>query len=149
MGSDGFLQLGSNNMTRSLGGCTACEEHDARTGVLEGCLKQTDRDAQGNASTPQRSFVICDGPWITLHLLEDVGDLEFGLLNGQKEPSCRSKRRPSGLMGHVRTQSRGKTQHLLDLLRSIFLASAEHVGLGTFSVAEFVNLGLARISTTS
>lgn len=148
MRSDGLLQLGANDVTRSLGGGTAGEKHDARTGVLERCLQQSNRDTQGNTCTSQRSLVVRDGPWVTLHLLQDVGDLEFGLLNGQEEPCCRSKRRPGRLMGHVRTQPRGKSQHFLNLLRSIFLASTEDIRLGTFSVAELVNLCLYARSTT-
>ena len=129
-------------MARTLGGRTTGEDHNAPTGILEGGFKQTNSDAEGSASTSEGALVVRNGPRVTLKLLEHIRDLEFGLLNGEEEPCCRAKGRTSGLLRHVRTQSRGETKHLLDLLCGVFLAAAEHIRLGALGIAKLVYLCL-------
>lgn len=129
-------------MTGTLSGRSAGEDHNAATSILEGGLEQTHGDAESNTSASERSLVVGNRPRVTLELFEHVGDLELGLLNGKEEPCRRAKRGTRGLLGHVRANSGSKTKHLLDLLRGVFLAAAEHIGLGALGVAELMYLCL-------
>lgn len=136
MGTHRFLKFGANNMAWTLGGRTTGENHDASTGILEGGLKQANRNAKSNTRTSQRSLVVRNGPRITLKLLKNVGNLELGLLDRKKESCSGAKRRTSRLLRHVRTHSRREeTKHLLDLLSGVFFAASEHVRFGAFGVA--------------
>lgn len=141
--SDRLLQLRSDNVARAFSSCTAREDHDTRAGILERGLKQPNGNTQGNASTPERTLVIGNGPGIALHLLKHVGDLEFGLLDGKEESCGGTQGRARGHVRHVRSQPRGEqTEHLLDLLRGILLAAPEHVRLATFGVTKLMYLCL-------
>lgn len=141
--SNGFLQLRANNVSGAFSRGTTSEQHNTTTGVLEGRLEQAHRNAESNTGTSKRALVVRNGEWVTLELLEDVGDLEFGLLDRKEESRRGAKRRTSRLRGHVRAHSRGsQTEHLLNLLRRIVFASPEHIGFGTFSVTKFVDLRL-------
>lgn len=143
MRADRFLQLGGNNIARTFGGCTTGEGHDTGTGVLEGGFQQANCNAQSNTSATKGSLVVCHGPGITLHLLEDVGDLELGLLHRQEEPRSWTKRRTGGLLlRETRANAGSKAEHLLDLLGGVVFVALEHIGLGAFGVAELMNLGL-------
>jgi hypothetical protein len=142
VGTNGFLELVSNNQTRTLGSCTAGEKHDAGTGVLERGFEKANGNSQGNACASEGSLVVGNGPWVTLQLFKNIGDLELGLLDGKKETGRRAERALGRLVGHGRTHALGETKHLLDLLRRILLAAPENVGLGTLGVADLVDLSL-------
>lgn len=141
--SNGFLQFRANNVARAFSRSTTSEQHNTTTSILEGRLEQAHRNAESDTGTPKRTLVIRNGEWVTLELLEDVGNLEFGLLDRKEESRRCTERRTSRLRGHVGAHSRGsQTEHLLDLLCRIVFASPEHIGFGTFGVTKFVDLRL-------
>jgi hypothetical protein len=80
--TDRLLQLGRNDISWSLGGGTTDKIHDAASSILEGGLQQANRHTQGHTGATESTLIVCHGPGVTLQLLEDVGDLEFGLLHG-------------------------------------------------------------------
>jgi hypothetical protein len=82
MGAHWLLQFWSNDVTGAFRSGTAGENHNAPTSVLEGCLEQANSNTQSHTSASEGSLVIGNGPRITLQLFKDIGDLEFGLLNG-------------------------------------------------------------------
>jgi hypothetical protein len=82
VGTNWLLQFRPNDVTRALCSGTAGENHDAPTGVLEGCLEQANSNTQSYTSASEGSLVVGNGPRITLQLFKDIGDLELGLLNG-------------------------------------------------------------------
>lgn len=106
-------------------------------------LHEPDSDADCDARTAERSLVIRNGPWVLLELLEEAGQLELDLRDGQEKAGGTRVRGRDGL-----TWSRGsavlgtQVEHLLNLLRGVLLAASEDVGLGAFGVPEFVNLSL-------
>lgn len=89
-------------------------------------------------------------------MFDDLGKLEFGLLNGHEESSRGSLEATldgsnttwSGRTGSRCTSgssgaggSRGETEHIDDLLGRIVLASSEDVGFRAICESEFVDLG--------
>lgn len=143
MRADGFPELGSNNGSRTLGSRATSEEHDAPASVLEGRFQQANGNGEGDTSAAQVPAIARHRPWVLLELLEGLGQLKLGLLDREKESRRRSQgHRPALLSGHAGAQGGlRETQHLLDLLCAVFLASAEHVRLGTLGVANLVDVG--------
>jgi hypothetical protein len=95
---------------------------------LERGFQQANRNAQSYASATESTLVIGNGPGVALHLLEDVGDLELGLLNGQKEARSRGEGRALRLLRrHAGAHALNKAQHLLNLLGSVVLVAAEDI----------------------
>lgn len=123
-----LLQFGGNNVTRALSGGTTGEGHNTASRVLEGSLKQTNGNAQGNTGAAQGTLVIGHRPGIALQLFEDIGDLELSLLNGHEEACSRAKGRTGGLLlGNTGAHTAGQAQHLLNLLGVVFLVASEHI----------------------
>jgi hypothetical protein len=136
----------------AFGGRTTEEGHDTATSILEGSLEQADGDAQGDTSAAEGALVIGHGPWVALHLLEDIGDLELGLLDGQEEAGSGAKGRTLRLLlrGHARTRgASNEAQHLLDLLGGVVLVASEHIRLGALGIAKLVHLGLNILKSIS
>ncbi len=144
--SDRFPQLSADDHAGAFGSRSTSEEHDTTSSVLERGLKQADGNGESDTGASQASAVVGHGPGVLLELLEGLGQLELSLLDGEQEAGGRATNGPAGLLGLVRrragAESRlGETQHVLDLLRGVFLATTEDVRLGTLDVAELVDLG--------
>jgi hypothetical protein len=90
MRSDRLLQLWTDNNTGTLGCWATSEDHDASTCILERRFQQPNSNADSDTGTSQGTLIVSNWPGITLQLLKDVGDLEFGLLYGEKESSRRT-----------------------------------------------------------
>lgn len=123
-------QLRTDNQTRSLGGGATREQHDASTCILEGGFKQTNSNAESNTGTSQRSLVVGNRPRVTLQLLQDLGDLEISLRDGEKEArgGALRSRGATMLLLDVGAKARSKqSEHLLHLFRRVILAAAEGI----------------------
>lgn len=152
--SDALTELGGDDHTGAFGGRTTAEEHDASTSVGESGLEHADGDAEGDTGAALATLVVGDGPGVLLEVLEDLGELELALRDGEEEAGSthlcgsvgwtRSLRGASGSTRSARTHgtsARVETKHVLDGLGSILLGAAEDVALGASLVAELVNLG--------
>lgn len=128
MRTNRLLQLGRNDVAGALSSRTANEVHDSTTGILEGRLQQSNCDTQSDTCAAKGTLVVCHGPWITLQLLNDIGDLELSLLDGQEEAGGGGKRGPLWLLRmHTGANAGTKTQHLLHLLGSVVLVTSEYI----------------------
>ena len=120
MRPDRLSKLGSNYHTGSLSSRTTSEKHYPATSILERSLEKANRNAERHTGAAKVSLVAGDGPGILLQLLQDLGELEFALLDGQQKPrgwAHRHHRASRLLLRHSRPQTRGeKTKHLLNLL---------------------------------
>lgn len=144
--SDRFPQLSADHHAGAFRSRSASEEHDTTSGVLERGLQEAYGDGEGDTGASQASAVVGHGPGVLLELLQGLGQLELSLLDGEQEARGRTTDGPARLLGLVRRRAGaegrlGETQHVLDLLRGVFLATTEDVGLGTLDVAELVDLG--------
>lgn len=83
-------ELGADNHARSLRSRPACKQHNTTTSMLKGRLKETHGDAKGDTRASQVSSVVRNRPRILLELLQSFGQLELGLLDGQKKARCRT-----------------------------------------------------------
>jgi hypothetical protein len=144
--TDGLAQLGTNNHTGAFSGWATAEEHDACSGIPVSELEQTSSNAERNTGTPQWALVVGDGPGVTLERLKSVGELELALRHRQEEARVdvgEGHLRAAGLLGSVGAGGGlAEAQHLVDLLGSIVLVTAEDVGFSALSVAKLVHLGL-------
>lgn len=106
-------------------------------------LQQANCDTDSDTCAAQRTFIISHRPRVTCKSFENAGQLKFALLDGEKESSG-----AKSLLGHWLSRTRcgtgggTETEHVLDLLGSVFLATTEDVGFATFGIAYFVNLCL-------
>ena len=133
MRPNGLFKLRTNNHTWTFSGRTTSEEHDTATGILERSLQEADCHIQRDSCAAKRTPVVCDGPWIALELLKDIGDLELALLNREEE-SLRSTHRLwwSGaprlrLLWLSCAGGDGKSKHLLHLFACVISAPPEDV----------------------
>jgi hypothetical protein len=96
---------------------------------LERGLEKTNGNAQSHTGAAESTSIVGHWPRVTLELFEDVGDLEFGLLDWQKEAGRGAKGRALRLLlrGHTRANTLSKAQHFLNLLSGVVLVAAEHV----------------------
>lgn len=140
-----FSQFGTNHDARALCGRSTCEQHNATSGILERRLQKTNSNRKRNARTPERSTVAGHGPRIFLQLLESLCKLEFGPRDGQQESSGWAHGHGWALLlGWYPWPHRGlsESQHFLDLLCTVILASTKNEGLCALSVSDLVHLGL-------
>lgn len=106
-------------------------------------LQQANSDTESHTGAAKRTLVIRHGPRVACEGLENAGQLELALLYWEKESSC-----AESLLGHRLARTRGstgscaETEHVLDLLRGVFLTTTENVGFTTFRIANFMNLSL-------
>lgn len=153
MRANRFSQFWSNNKSWALCRWASSKEHDTSTSILERRFHETNSYAKGYPSTSQISPIASYWPRIFLQLLEGFRKLEFALLDRKEESSCRSHGRDGStrlLLLHARPKSRSRqSKHLLDLLCGIILTTSEDVRLGTFCIANFVNLGLKLVRSVN
>ena len=106
-------------------------------------LQEPDGNAQSDTRTPQSTLIIRHGPRVTRQRLQDACKLEFALLRGQQKAGGTKGLRRKGLTGAwSSTVLRAQSEHILNLLRRVLLATPEHVGLAALRVSEFVDLRL-------
>ena len=130
-------------MSRTLSSGTTDKVHDTSACILERALQQANCNIESHTGTAQRTLVVRNGPGIMLQLLEDVGDLELGLLDREEESRRRGKRRAGGLLlRDTRANAMAEAQHFLNLLGGVILVATEDVRFGAFGVAKLVNLDL-------
>ena len=145
MRPDRLSKLGSNYHTGSLSSRTTSEKHYPATSILERSLEKANRNAERHTGAAKVSLVAGDGPGILLQLLQDLGELEFALLDGHEEASGSERLGRHGLAGfRSGTGVPRETKHVLDLFGLVFLSAAEDVGFGAFGIANFVYLGLGK-----
>lgn len=126
--TNGLLQLVADDETRAFRRWASSEHHDPRTGVREGRLEKTHGDADGNSSATERTLVVRNRPRITRKRLQDTRELKLTLLNRHEEAcSAESLRRHRLTRTGRSTVLRAQSKHILDLLRCVLLAPAEHV----------------------
>ena len=144
VGTNGLLQFRRDDKTGALSSRTTSEVHNTASGILEGGFQQSNGHTQSHTCATQSTLVVRHGPRVTLQLLEDIGDLELSLLDGQKEAGGRAKGCAGWLLlrGHAGAEARSQAEHFLNLLGIVILVTPENVGLGAFGVAELVHLGL-------
>lgn len=106
-------------------------------------LQQANSDTDGHTGAAERTLVIGDRPRVTCKGLQNASQLKLALLNGEEEPSG-----AESLLGHWLSRTRSSAsgcaepEHVLDLLWSVFFATAEDIGFAAFSIANFVELSL-------
>lgn len=140
--SYGLLELVADDHTGTLCGRATSEYHNARARIGEGRLEamsarsredsrtthfqKPNSDRHGNASASQRPLARGDWPWILGESFQDAGELELALRDRKQEASG-----SKSLHGLTRARSgavlRAQSEHILNLLWTVLLGSAEHV----------------------
>ena len=142
MGTDWLPQFGTNYHTRSLGCGTTTEEHDSSASVDILRLQETDCHAQSNTGTSQGTLIVCDGPRVSLQLLQCVGQLKFTFRNGKQKSRAHASWRSPRLLLYVCSGNVTQAKHFLDLFRRVVLAAAENVRLSASCISQLVDLSL-------
>jgi hypothetical protein len=100
VGSDGFSELRTDDQTGPVSGWSSGEKHDSSSSVWEcrlfgqllahdtmrGATADLEKGScytKGNTCAPEWTLVLLNRPWVSLQVLQDVGQLEFTSLDRQ------------------------------------------------------------------